>query len=41
MLPQRVRDGIAHRLSTQASVDACLAAMLQDERTLLGEERQV
>ena len=36
MLPQRVRDGIAHRLSTQASVDACLAAMLQDERTLLG-----
>ena len=36
LLPQRLRDGVAHRLSTQASVDACLAAMLQDERTLLG-----
>ena len=36
LLPQRLKDGIAHRLSTQASVDAGLAAMLQDERTLLG-----
>ena len=36
LLPQGLMEGVSHRTTNQTSVDAGLAAMLQDERTLLG-----
>jgi hypothetical protein len=36
LLPQRLMEGVSHRMINQSSVDAGVAAMLQDERTLLG-----